>query len=94
MTIEEFQTRLDSLLKNLPVSEFDTVTDNVIAELDKFYDEADELGMKSGKKLISNLQDALKTRKTGGNTDESVQVRLTAIDFYVKNLQSGSTEDL
>ncbi|MCL1813992.1 MAG: hypothetical protein FWG29_10810 [Treponema sp.] len=94
MTIEEFQIKLSTLLKGLPVSDFDTITYKEIAELDKLYGETDDLGMELGKKLIFNLADALKTRKSGGNTDESVQVRLTAIDFYLKNLQSGSAKDL
>ena len=94
MTIEEFQNRLNTLLTDLPASEFDTVADNVIAELSEFSSKADSLGMKSGKKLISNLTEALKTRKAGSNTDDSVQIRLTALDFYLKNLQSGTTEEL
>ena len=94
MTIEEFQTTLDGLLKNFPDSGFDTITYNEIGELDKFYSEADSLGMELGKKLIFNLAEALKTRKSGGNTDESVQIRLTAMDFYIKKLQNGSIEDL
>lgn len=94
MTIEEFQTKLNALLKGFPASGFDTVTYKEIAELDSIGSEADILGMQLGKKVVSNLAEALKTRKSGGNTDESVQVRLTALDFYVKNLQNGSTEDL
>ena len=94
MTIEEFQTKLNGLLKEFPASGFDTVSDNVITELVKCGDEAEDLSMKSGKKLITNLVDAVKTRKIGGNTDESVQIRLVALDFYQKNLQSGTTEDL
>ena len=94
MTIEEFKTKLDALLKGFPASGFDTVVASEIAELDNFYKEAGKLEMQSGKKLISNLIEALKTRRAGGNADESVQVRLTALEFYVQNLQNGSTEDL
>ena len=94
MIFEEFQAGLNTLVKGLPASGFDSVPDNTINELLKFADEADEAEMKSGKKLVSNLANALKTRKLGGNTDESVQVRLVALDFYLKNLQSGATEDL
>jgi hypothetical protein len=94
MTFEEFQTKLDGLIKGFPASGFDSVSDSVITELSSFGDEAGNLGMKSGKTLIFNLVDALKTRKIGGNTDDSVQVRLVALDFYLKNLQNGVTEDL
>ncbi|MDR2552129.1 MAG: hypothetical protein LBD31_03045 [Treponema sp.] len=94
MTIEELQGKLEVLIKSLPESGFDSVDDGVIAELDSYTGMADQLGITAGKRLIENLASALKTRKTGGNTDESIVVRLTALDFYVKNLQSGSTEDL
>jgi hypothetical protein len=94
MTIDELHTKLDALIKGFPASGFDAVADNVVADLTSCSGQAVELGMKSGQQLISNLAEALKTRKTGGNTDESVQLRLTALDFYVKNIQSGATEDL
>ena len=94
MTIEEFQPKLDTLLNSLSSIKFEAVEDNVISELSKYSNEAENLGLNSGKNLICNLQDALKTRKTGGNTDESVQIRLTALDFYLRSLQIGSTEEL
>ena len=94
MTIEEFQTRLDALIKEFPASGFDAVSDSAIADLANCIGESENLGMNSGKKLISNLLEALKTRKSGGNSDESVRVRLVALEFYLKNLQNGSTEDL
>ena len=94
MTIEEVYVKLGDLLKGFPASGFDSVADSDIAELNALAGEVDKLGMKSGKQLIANLAETLKSRKTGGNADESVQVRLTALDFYVKNLQGGATEDL
>jgi hypothetical protein len=94
MTVDELETKLDAMLKEMPSSGFDAVADTVIADLKTCTGQAGELGMKSGQQLLENLATALKTRKTGGNTDESIQVRLTALDFYVKKLQSGSTEDL
>ena len=94
MTIEEFQTKLNALIKELPTSGFDTVPDNIINDLINIESEADHLVMQSGKKLVTNLAEALKIRKSGGNSDESVHVRLVALDFYLKNLQSGTTEDL
>lgn len=94
MTIEDLQTKLNNFLQNLPVSGLDEIPDSTIDELNSFCSEAGNLGMKSGKTLISNLIKTLKTRKSGENSDESVQVRLTALAFYVKKLQSGTTEDL
>jgi hypothetical protein len=94
MTIDELHEKIDALLKGFPASGFDAVADTVVTELDSLAGQAAELGIKNGKMLIDNLATALKARKTGGNTDESVQVRLTALDFYVKKIQSGETEDL
>jgi hypothetical protein len=94
MTIDEVHTKLDALLKGFPASGFDAVADTVVADLSSCSAQATDLGMTNGQKVINNLVEALKTRKTGGNTDESVQLRLTALDFYVKKLQSGDTEDL
>jgi hypothetical protein len=94
MTVDELETKLDAVLKEMPASSFDAVADTVIADLEACTGQAGELGIKSGKQLLENLVTALKIRKTGGNTDESVQIRLTALDFYVKKLRSGSTEDL
>jgi hypothetical protein len=94
MTVDELEIKLDAILKKMPSSGFDATADTIIAELGACTGCAEELGMKSCKQLLENLEAALKTRKTGGNTDESVQVRVTAMDFYVKKLQSGSTEDL
>jgi rRNA-processing protein FCF1 len=94
MAIEDFQSRLNALIGGLPDSGFDAVSDTILGELKKFEDEADTVGMKAGKKLVANLAEALRTRKSGGNTDESIQVRLIALDFYLKNLQAGTTEEL
>jgi hypothetical protein len=82
------------LVASLPASGFDTISDNIITELDTYVPAADGVGAHEGKKLIENLAAVLKTRKQGGSTDESVSIRLTALDFYIKKLQSGSTEDL
>ena len=94
MTIEEFQISVSELTKKLPDSDFDMISDDVITEIEALCNEADNLEMKSGKNLLSNLEDTIKTRKAGKKSDESVQVRLTALDFYLQNLQNGSTEEI
>ena len=94
MTLEELYTKLDTLLKGLPASGFDALDGAAAAGLNACAVEADGLGMKSGRQLIANLAEALTNRQNGGGSDESVQLRLTALDFYVKKLQSGATEDL
>jgi len=94
VTREELHSKLDALNKGFPISGFDTVSDSVIADLSSCAGEAAGLGMKSGKEVLDNLINVLKTRKTGGNTDDSVMVRLTALEFYLQKLQSGDTSDL
>ena len=94
MTIEELCEKLVSLVSGLPTSGFDTISDSVITELDSCASAAASAGATEGKKLVENLASVLKTRKQGGSTDESVSIRLTALDFHIKKLQSGGTEDL
>ncbi|MDR0402147.1 MAG: hypothetical protein LBH35_01000 [Treponema sp.] len=94
MTIEELCGKLVRVVSELPASGFDAVSDDVVAELDGCASAAGTTGAHEGKKLIENLVSVLKTRKEGGSSDDSVSIRLTALDFYVKKLQSGSTEDL
>jgi hypothetical protein len=94
MAIEELCEKLVSLVSGLPASGFDTISDSVITELDSCASAAADAGAPEGKKLVENLASVLKTRKQGGSTDDSVSIRLTALDFYIKKLQSGSTEDL
>jgi hypothetical protein len=94
MTIEDLRGKLESIISGIPSSGSDAVSDSVITDLENFAASSVELGMANGKKLIENLAAVLKTRKQGSSTDESVVIRLTALDFYVKKLQSGSTEDL
>jgi hypothetical protein len=94
MTIDELRAKLESLISGLPVSDFGAVKDSAITKLSDYAAAASALGMSEGKKLIENLIAVFKARKQGNSTDTSVSIRLTAIDFYVKKLQSGSTEDL
>jgi hypothetical protein len=94
MTIEELRAKLENIISILPGSGFDAVDNSVIAELDAYVPIASGLGMTEGTKLIENLSKVLKIRKEGDSSDTSVLVRLTALDFYAKKLQSGSTEDL
>lgn len=94
MTIEELRENLETLMAGLPESDFDAVDSGIIADLEKYAPAAVQLGMAEGKKLIENLSSVLAARKEGGSSDASVSIRLTALDFYVKKLQSGSTEDL
>jgi hypothetical protein len=89
MTVEELRGKLEAIVSNLTSSGTDTIDPGVIETLDRYAVTAGELGMNSGKKLIENLSEALKTHKNG----ESTAVRVTALDFYLKNIQGGGAEE-
>jgi hypothetical protein len=93
MSIEELQIKLDTIIKEFPISGFDTIPDGIMTSLHTCAGEAEKLEMKSGKEVIENLIAKLITRKTGGNTDDSVLVRLTALEFYVQKLKDGTAEN-
>jgi hypothetical protein len=94
LNIDELREKLEALIASLPPSGYDAVSDETAAGFLALAPVAAELGMQNGKKLLENLATVLKARKGGASSDDSVSVRLTALDFYVKNLQSGSTEEL
>lgn len=94
MAIADIQNKLDSIIKGFPASGFDSVPDSVIANLSSCAAEAAGLGMKSGKEAIDNLVEVLKSRKTGAKTDDSVMVRITALEFYIEKIKSDDAGDL
>ena len=93
MSIEEFQAKLDAIIKEFPISGFDAIPDSLMTNLNTCAGEAEKLGLKSGKEVLENLIATLKTRKAGGNTDDSVMVRLTALEFYIQKLKDGTAEN-
>ena len=95
MTIKELRTELDTIISSLTSSGFN-ITDSTTAEkIDKLTAAADEAGLKEVKRLLENLSGAIKAIKEGKSQAESGTVRLTALDFYLKNLpDSDSIEDL
>ena len=95
MTIEDFRTELEILVSGLTNSGFNTIDAGLIEEINKLVFIAEELGMKKGKLLLENLSGTMNAIKEGKSTAESGNVRLLALDFYVKKLSSGEkTEDL
>lgn len=93
-SIEELREKLESLISLLPSPDYNAIDDTFFTELDSCAKMAASLGMKEGQKLINNLSGILQDRKQGKSQDASVMIRLTAIDFYLKKLQTGDTEDL
>ena len=95
MTVEELRVELETIISALTTSGFSSVDSGIIDKLNKFAVVAGESGMSEGKRLIENLLDAIKAIQEGKSQADSGNLRLTALNFYVKNL-SGSehTEEL
>ena len=95
MTVEELKKELEKLISGLGSSGFGSIDSGTVKKLDDFAATAGDLGMKSGKQLIENLSGAMKAIQEGKSKPESGDIRLTALDFYVKKLSGeGNTEEL
>ena len=94
MTVEELKAELEKIISKLTSSGFSSIDPGTVEKLDKFAVSAGGLGMKEGNKLIENLSGAMKAIQDGKSKAESGDVRLTALEFYVKKLSSATTEDL
>ena len=90
-TVDHVCTEIEKILAGIS-SGGENIDESISANLNKLSAAAETVGMKSGKKFIDNLLTALKDGKTG----ESLAVRVTALDFYIKNVLSGhgAVEDI
>ena len=94
-TVDNLQKELESCVKSITTAGLGSLDSQNIEKLDKLSSAAGGLGMNQGKKLIDNLATVLKSFKEGKSTEDSVSIRMTAMDFYLKNTKaSGSTEEL
>jgi len=95
MTVEELRAELEKITLTLTDSGFDSIDSGVMEKLAKFAANAGELDMKEGKRLIENLVETIKAIQAGKSTADSGNVRLTALDFYLKkHSEGGAIEDL
>ena len=95
MTIEELKTELEKIISELTTTGFDKINPGIVEKLDKLTAGAGELGMKEGKHLIENLSSVIKAIREGKSKVESGNLRLTALEFYVKKLAvGGNIEEL
>jgi len=95
MTVEEVKSELEKIVSALSSSGFSKVDPSIVEKLDKLTTFAGDLSMNEGKRLIENLVSAIKSAKEGDSKIESCNVRLMALDFYVKKLSGGGNiEDL
>ena len=94
-TAEKIHSELNDCLNNINSAGLGSFDPRNIETLDSICAAATGLGMDQGKKLIENLSTALKNFREGKTGEDSVSVRITALDFYLKNIQGGgSTEEL
>ena len=91
-TVENVCKEIEKSLTKINSTGVENIDEGTRAHLDKLSAAAETVGMKSGKRFIDNLLTALKEGKTG----DSLAVRITALDFYNKNVLSGqgAVEDI
>ncbi|MDR1288436.1 MAG: hypothetical protein LBK08_12570 [Treponema sp.] len=94
MTVDGLRSELEGCISNITSAGLGNLDGGNIDKLEKLSGEAGGLDMKQGKKLIDNLVTVLKSFKDGSAKEDSVQIRLTAMDFYIKSIQDGAIEDL
>jgi len=95
MTEEVLRLELEKVITSLYSSGFNAVDSGISVWLDRLSMCAEELGMKEGKHLISNLIAVIKAIETGRSKPESGKLRLMALEFYLmKFSESGITIDL
>jgi hypothetical protein len=95
MTIEELRTDLDNIISGLTSSGFENIDSKILEKINSLIPAAGEAGMREAKHLLENLSVSIKAIQEGKSPIESGTVRLTALDFYRKNLpNSENIEDL
>ncbi|MDR0656381.1 MAG: hypothetical protein LBG22_08725 [Treponema sp.] len=90
-TVEELRETLEALSNKIA-----SAGEGAVVELDtvsKLAAEAGSLGMKAGKQLLDNLAASLQSVKDGKSHADSIQVRITALDFYLNKIKGGSGEE-
>ena len=96
MAIGEFRSDLEKIIKDLTSSGFKSIDSGTVEKLKKISAASEEMNLNEGKRLIDNLVGAMEAIKEGKSGAESGDVRLMALDFYIKKLGDGglSTEEL
>lgn len=95
-SVKHLCQELESILSNINSSGFDKIDPTIIEKLEKMCPIADELGMHTGKNLINNFTEILKSFIAGKANANSVSLRFTALEFYEKNIlgnQGDGTEE-
>jgi hypothetical protein len=92
-TVESLHGNLEACITGISAVGIGNLDPQNIDMLEKISAAAGNLGMNSGKKLINNLTAVLKSFREGKSTEDSVQIRLTALDFYLQNIKGGDGEE-
>ena len=95
--VKQLCQELEKIISEINSSGLNKITPETLAKLEKISSEAQGLGMGTGKGLIDNCIEVLKSFQAGKSNENSVSVRLTALEFYKKNIlenPSDSEEEL
>ena len=90
-SVKQLCQDLDKILSEINSSGF-KVPPATMEKLEKISAEAAGLGMKTGKGLIDNFIEILKTFQAGKSNEGSVTLRFTALDFYKTNVLQGQAD--
>jgi hypothetical protein len=93
-TVEKVQKELEGCLGGINAGGPGAADVQLIEKLEQISVAAAGLGMNQGQKLIDNLSAALKSFKEGKAPEDSVKLRLTALDFYLQNTAGAAVEEL
>ena len=95
MTVEELRAELGKIVSGFTAAGLKDIDSAMMEKIKTLSETAGELGMNEGKRLIENLVGAITAIKEGKSQAESGTLRLTALEFYLKNLSgSENIEDL
>jgi len=95
MTVEELLRTLEKMSSELASSGFENVDPKTMEKLREIALKAGELQMKEGKHLTENVISCIKAIQDGRSKIQSGYLRLTALDFYLKNFpESDFIEDI
>lgn len=92
-TVESLRGEIEACLAGINAAGLDKLDPQNIEKLDTSAAAAGSLGMNTGKKLIENLSAVLTSFREGKSKEDSVQIRLTALDFYLQNIKGGGSEE-
>ncbi|MDR2433451.1 MAG: hypothetical protein LBD47_02635 [Treponema sp.] len=89
-TIEQLHRELEDCIDSITAAGLGNLNLQHIETLDTISAAAAALGMNQGKKLIDNFASVLRSFKEGKSPAESVSLRLTALNFYLKNTRDAT----